>query len=274
MKTILVPTDFSNISKNAINYAVELAKLTKSKIILFHAYYVPIVTTDVMVIPPMEEIEESNLSVLKKIEKTIYKKYGKQVVVECKCKYGFPIDEINEFAKKNHVDLIVMGMHGSGELAEKLIGSTTTSLIRKSSCPVLAIDRKVKFKLIKKIALACDYEAIANTKIFDPLKEIVRLFKSHVNVINITPVDEKLPTVSKAIAGIKLEHALEDVNHTFWFAKNENVVNGINDFVREKKMDMVVMIPRKHSLLKSIFNEPETKRIAFHTKVPLLALHE
>ncbi len=274
MKTILVPTDFSNISKNAINYAVELAKLTKSKIILFHAFYVPIVTTDVMVIPPMEEIEESNLSVLKKIEKAIYKKHGKKVIVECKCKYGFPVDEINQFAKTNKVDLIVMGMHGSGELAEKLIGSTTTSLIRKSACPVLAIDRKVKFKLIKKIALACDYEAIANTKIFEPLKEIVRLFKSHVNVINITPVDEKLPPVSKAIAGIKLEHALEDVNHTFWFAKNENVVNGINDFVREKKMDLVVMIPRKHSLLKSIFNEPETKRIAFHTKVPLLALHE
>ena len=96
MKTILVPTDFSNISKNAINYAVELAKLTKSKIILFHAFYVPIVTTDVMVIPPMEEIEESNLSVLKKIEKAIYKKHGKKVIVECKCKYGFPVDEINQ----------------------------------------------------------------------------------------------------------------------------------------------------------------------------------
>jgi nucleotide-binding universal stress UspA family protein len=274
MKTILVPTDFSSISKNAINYAIELAKLTKSKIILFHAYYVPIVTTDVMVVPPMEEIEESNMSILKKIEKTIHKKYGKKIEIECKCKYGFPVDEINQAVKEYKADLVVMGMHGAGKLAEKLVGSTTTSLIRKAKCPVLAIDRHVRFKLIKKIALACDYSAIPNTAILDPLKEIVRLFKSHVNIINILPAEEKIPPVSKAISGVKLEHALEDINHTYYFAQNEDVVNGLNDFVNQKKMDLVVMIPRRHSLLNSIFNEPKTTRIAFHTKVPLLALHE
>lgn len=274
MQTILVPTDFSSVSKNAINYAVELAKLTKAKIILFHVYYVPIVTTDVMVIPPMEELEEGNMSVLKKIEKSIHKKFGKKIIIESKCKYGFPVDEINLAAKENKVDLIVMGMHGSSALSEKLVGSTTTALIRKSKCPVLAIDRHAKFKLIKKIALACDFEAIPNVTILNPLKELVRIFKSHVNVINIIPEDEKIPPIAKAVAGIKLENALEDINHTFYFAQNKDVVNGLNGFVKEKKMDMVVMIPRKHSLLKSIFNEPETKRIAFHTKVPLLALHE
>ncbi|MDO8998628.1 MAG: universal stress protein [Bacteroidota bacterium] len=274
MKTILVPTDFSKISRNAINYAVEIAKLTKSKIILFHAYYVPIVTTDVMVVPPLVEIEEGNMSVLKKIEKNIRAKHGDKVVIESKCKYGLPTDEINQFAKKNKVDLIIMGMHGSGVLSQKFIGSTTTSLIRKSKTPILVIDRRVKFKKIKKIALACDFEEIPKKSILNPLKEIVHLFKAHVNVINIVDDIKKLPTVKKAVVGIKLEHALEDINHTFYFAENKNVVEGINQFIKEKKMDMVVMIPRKHSLLKRIFNEPQTKRIAFHTNVPLLALHE
>ena len=274
MKTILVPTDFSSVSKNAINYAVELAKLTKSKIILFHVYYVPVVTTDVMVIPPMKELEEGNMSVLKKIEKGIHKKFGKKIEIECKCKYGFPVDEINDFVNKNKVDLIVIGMHGASKIVEKLIGSTTTALIRKAKCPVLAIERHVRFKLIKKIAFACDYHSIPNTSILVPLKELTRIFKSHVNIINITPEGEKMPPVKKAIKGIRLEHALEDINHTYYFAENNDVLNGLNGFVKEKKMDMVVTIPRRHSLLKSIFNEPETKRIAFHTKVPLLALHE
>ena len=274
MKTILVPTDFSSISNNATNYAVELAKFTKAKIILFHAFYVPIVTTDVIVVPPMDEIEESNMSVLKNIEKKLHKKYGKNIEIETKCKYGFPIDEINQAIKQYKADLVVMGMHGAGKFSEKFIGSTTTSLIRKSTCPILAIERHVRFKPIKKIAFACDYRAIHKTSILDPLKEIVRLFKSHVNVVNIVPKEEKMPSLDKAVSGVKLEHALEDINHTYYFAQNEDVVNGINDFVAQKKMDMVVMIPRKHSLLNSIFNEPETKRIAFHTKVPLLAIHE
>jgi len=275
MKTILAPTDFSNVSLNAIEYSVEIAKLTKAKIILFHTYHVPLVTSDFpVVLPSLEEMEKDALKELKKIEKNIFNKHGRHFKIECICKCGFLIEEIRLYLKENKTDLIIMGMQGAGYLSEKLIGSNTTSLMHESKCPVLAIDKNVKFKNIKKIALACDYKEIKNGSILEPLKEFVRLFKSHVYVLNVVRELETTPAISDAIAGIRLEHALEDVDHTFHFGENENVVEGINEFVTEKNMDMVVMIPRKHSLITRMFVEPKTKQVAFHARVPVLSIHE
>ena len=232
MKTILVPTDFSKIARNAIDYAVEIAKLTKAKLVLFHVYHVPVVPAEIPIMLPIDEMEKNTMEGLKKIEKNLYLKHGNKLVVECNCACGFPVDEINLYAKKNKIDLIVMGMEGTGYLTEKLIGNITTSLIKKAKCPVLAIDKHVKFKSVKKIALACDYTETKNKSILDPLKELAQLFKSHVYVLNVVRELKTVPTLSKAVAGIKLDHSLVGVNHSFHYAKNEDVIDGINDFKR------------------------------------------
>lgn len=272
MKTILVPTDFSKVSKNAIDYAVEIAQRMKAKLILFHVY-IPVVAADVaVVLPSLDEMGKDCMVELKKIEKSLSLKH-KGLQIECACKCGFVVNEINQFAKEKEIDLIVMGMQGAGYLSEKLVGSNTTMLMRNSKRPVLAIDKHVKFRSIKKIALACDYEDIPNKSILNPLKELTRFFKSHVYILNVVPELEVVPSAQQAVSGIKLNRAMEDVNHSFHNTENENVIDGINDFVTEGKMDMVVMIPHKHSVLKTIFNEPNTKRMAFHSHVPLLALH-
>lgn len=274
MKTILVPTDFSKIAQNAIDYAAEIAKHTKSKLILFHVYQIPIAPTEVPIIYPVDQMEKDIMEGLHKIEKQIHAKHGKNILVECQSTSGFPVEEIRLYSKKNKADLIVIGMQGAGYLTEKLIGSVTTSLIRNSKCPVLVIDKHVKFKSIKKIALACDYNEVRNKSIFSTMKEIANLFDSHVYVLNVVRELETAPAVSEAIAGIKLNHSLEDIKHSFHATKNEDVVQGINEFVDDKKIDMIVMIPRMHSILKNLFEEPHTKRMAFHTKTALLALHE
>jgi nucleotide-binding universal stress UspA family protein len=274
MKTILVPTDFSKASRNAINYAVEIAKLTKSKLVLFHVYTIPVVSLEVSVMLPVHEMEKETMNNLRRIKKNIHLKHGNKLLIECKCVWGFPVEEINLFAEKNKIDLIVMGMEGTGYLTEKVIGSITTSLIKKAKCPVLAVSKHVKFRSIKRMVLACDYTEMNNESVFDPLKEIASLFKSHVYVLNVVRELETLPSISKAVEGIRLNRTLESVDHSFHYTKSEDVVEGINDFVSEKKIDMVVMIPRVHTILQGLFHGSNTKRTAFHNQTPLLALHE
>ncbi|MFL5754095.1 MAG: universal stress protein [Bacteroidia bacterium] len=276
MKTLLVATDFSRIAQNTIEYAAEIAQLTKAKLILFHVYHVPVITAEVPVIyPTLEDLEKDRMDELKKTASGLLKKYGNSFETECVCKCGFVIEEINLFTSENKVDLIVMGMQGVGYLTEKLIGSTTTALIREAKCPVLAIGEKVKFRNIKKIVLACDYEKTENAKILEPLREIAELFKSHIYILNVFRDKEKAPEVSESVKDfISLESSLADTDHTFHYMRNDDVVNGINNFITEKNMDMVVMIPRRHSLLKSLFQEKQTRKMAFHSEVPLLALHE
>jgi nucleotide-binding universal stress UspA family protein len=275
MKTILVPTDFSEISKNAIDYAVEIAKVMPAKIVLFYAFHVPVITSEaVVIVPAMNEIRKFGIENLNALKEEINTRVGYNIVIGSHCVEGFAIDEINSYTKINSVDLIVMGMHGAGYLVEKLIGSVTTALLQESNCPVLAIDQKVKFRAPKKIVLACDYKHIKQSALV-PLKSLAALFDSHIYILNVSKERELvLDDMEEAACGLRLEHAFESTDHSFHFTTNKDVVDGINDYVSTQQIDMVVMIPRKHSVLRNIFREPNTKKIAFHTTVPVLALHE
>lgn len=274
MKTILVPTDFSDNADNAINYAAEIAKFTEAKLVLFHAFHPTLVPMDAPVIMPLEGLEKDSFARLKKIKKNILHKYGNElnIVVETKC--GFAVDEINRMIKGKKIDLVVMGMRGAGYLTEKLIGSIATILIRKTTCPVLAINENVKYTGVNKIVLACDFQKIQNKSILEPLKEFVKLFKSHLYILNVTTNLKAISLSIEILANTTFGNAFEGIDHSFHLIENEEIVDGINDFVNENKIDMVVMMPHKHSMLETIFQERNTKRMAFHTHIPLLALNE
>lgn len=277
MKTILVPTDFSKVSNNAVDYAAEIALLANAKMVLFNTYHIPVMVTEasIAVIPDLDELERGSMLALKDIEKRLVLSYGKKLQVECVSKCGFASDEISNYANEVNANLIVMGIHGAGYLAQKIIGSVTTDLMQSSSCPVLVIDEHVRYKIVKKIALACDYNETENEKTLDSLKEFARLFKAHVYVLNIErEVETLVSSAGQVVSGfIKLQNSLANVDHSFHFVTTEKVVDGINEFVEMTDVDMVAMIPKKHSILQNVFNEPNTKQMAFHSMVPLLALH-
>lgn len=275
MKTILAATDFSKASRNAVNYAAEIARKSNARLILFHSYMPPIIVSDVPVVMSLpEDVEKNALKTLRRMTSGLILKYGKNLKPELVCKYGMAVDAINTFAKERQVDLIVMGMEGSGYLEEKLVGSITTTLIAKCETPVLSIGKKIKYKAIKKIALATDYLAVGNSAVLNPLKDIAGLFKSHIYVLNVVPDTKTLPNVKQAIQGIHIENALKGCNHSFHATVNKNVAEGINEFVATNKIDMVVMIPRRHSVFKTVFKGRQTKKVAFHSSASLLTLHE
>ena len=275
MKTILVPTDFSPAAYNAIEYAAEIAKRSNARLVLFHVYNIPVMPAEAPLAMPIQEIEESAMHDLRKIKERIVSRHpGDVMLIEYECRVGFPVHEISNFAEECGADLIVMGMEGSDALTEKLIGSITTALMKDSKCPVLAIGTRVKFRSIKKIALACDYTHMDMHRTLAPLKQLAQLLKSDVYVLNVVSDMKELPTISKTIEGIKLDHALEGVNHSFHYTENKSVLQGINHFVELQNIDMVAMVPHRHGFFEKLFREPNTKQMAFHTDIPLLVLHE
>jgi nucleotide-binding universal stress UspA family protein len=273
MKTILIPTDFSESANNAIEYAVEMAKIMQAKIILFHVYNVALIPSDANIVLPLEDVEHIANMRLKKSIREIQLNHGVDLIVEYASKCGMAQEEINCFAEENQVDIIVMSTEGAGYLKEKIIGSTTTSVIKKAKCPVLSINKKVKYKAIKRIAFACDYNQANNKSSLATLENFCSIFNSELYVINVVDELEMVPTIDEAAGGIKVEHLLKNFNHSSFYIKNNDVVNGINKFVDEKEIDLVVMIPHVHTVLENLLHEPNTKRMAFHIKVPLLTLH-
>jgi hypothetical protein len=100
------------------------------------------------------------------------------------------------------------------------------------------------------------------------------MYKAHIYILNVLTKTDVRPTIEEAVAGVKLEHSVEEMDHSFHYIKNEDVVEGINTFTKNYKIDLLVMIPRKHNIFRSMFIEPITKKAAFNTKIPLLTLHE
>jgi len=274
MKTILVPTDYSDTANNALQYAVELAKFSHAKIILLHTYQIPIPTGEVpvMMISP-QDLEKDNSTRIKNLEREIISQTSGNIKIESVVRAGFVSEEVIDEAKEKNVDLIVMGITGGNKFGESLMGSSTTSVIKHSQTPILVIPKDARYKQIQKIVLAYDYNDVMKENTMKTFKEFVKLFNAKVLVLNVvSPVE--ISTYENAVAGSTIENSLKDIEHTLYFPASEDNTNEINAFADAHQCDWLVMVPHKHKFLERLFHKSNTKQMAFHTHIPLLTLHD
>jgi|SRR4051812_47675780 nucleotide-binding universal stress UspA family protein len=274
MKTILVPTDFSDAARNASEYAVAFAKEFGYKLLLCHIYHLPVISVPeepLLVLDNPKVLRRNQLESLNEEAEVLTKNFN--IPIECRVSEGFAVDEILDIEKEIQPEFIVMGMETEGAFSELIIGSIATDVIRKTKTPILLIPEKAKFKKIDKITLAYDYKLKQEVEILAPLKELVKISNATFCILNVGKVDfEK--DAEKAIASIKLENYFTDVNYSTYFTENEDFTAGVNSFIESSNTDLIAMIPHKHSFLERLFKETHTKKIAFHTNIPLLTLPE
>lgn len=273
MKTILVPTDYSKTALNAAEYAIEIAKVMKAKIILLHVFDVPVAVMDIpVVVNTYDDFEKIKKEQLKKYESELVAKHGKSVSISSILRPGFINDEIQDIVNEKKITLIVMGITGVGRLPELLIGSNVSRVIKNIDCPTITVHENIKFHPIKKIALASDYDEVEESNAFKSIIDFIKIFGAKLLLINIIdPAKES--TYKKELSGTLLEHLFDNINHTTYFRKNEDVIGGINKFVDHHHIDLLIMLPKKHTLFSRLFHESNTKKMAFHTHVPLLTIH-
>ncbi len=268
MKTILVPTDFSEAASTAAEYAVNLAKEIKASVLLLHIFHVPVPVSEVpVIIISPDELQKDNEILLKKEAECLMKKTG--VEVNYAAKMGLAVDEILEEGK--NAGLIVMGMKGAGKLSEMILGSITTDVLRKAKTPVLVIPENTVYKKPEKIVFACDYDPGTDMYAIDALKTLMKTFGSKIYIVNVKKKKEYV-SVEETMTEIKMENKLNDVEHLYYFSEKEDLAEGINEFVEEHYADMLAVIPHRYSLLERMFHRSVSKKLAFHTHVPLLAL--
>ncbi len=139
---ILVPTDFSKYSENALKYAVAFADKFGAELYLLHvvqdlAVFVPdMVTVAPPAAPAVEQITAAAQQALDRVVRE--HPFGK-LGVHTEVREGAPFYEIVRFAQEANVDLIIMGTHGRSGLAHVLLGSVAEKVVRKAPCPVLTV---------------------------------------------------------------------------------------------------------------------------------------
>jgi len=140
-KTILVPTDFSECSADALQYAVQLAAKLGARLYVMHVWQAPIAGWEGgWAIPPevTDAIEKASRDQLTTFVANA-RKDNPQLKVEALCLEGDARLSIVRRAKEFKVDLIIMGTHGRRGLSHALLGSVTENVIRNAPCAVLAV---------------------------------------------------------------------------------------------------------------------------------------
>lgn len=274
METILVPTDFSPAATNALNYAVELAKVFDAEIILVNAYPIPIVTETGLPlnsVPLMRDSAYESLETLKKDLILKHNNYG--LNIRCYAEMGIPYDVIEQAVHEYKPEMIVMGIVGeAGILKEKIIGTTATKVARQLKIPTFIIPENFKYRIIKKMAFSCDFENTEETTIPNTLKYFANLFNAEINILHITKPKEEI-SVKKANSIKFLEDSLKEIHHSTVFINDINVGKGIEDYVRNHEEDLIITNPKKHNVFHYLFNENVTKELTFHSPLPILAIH-
>src|SRR5688572_24064143 len=271
MVNILVPTDFSDLSKIAIQYAIKVANKFEGSVTLLHVIsgVVPVrgdmssrikkVEMELIsqakqdfdpVIKEAQRLNKTNNSIINKIEKG--ESFNKT---------------LKAYVKKNKFDLIVMGTRGASGVTKYVLGSNTVSVLEDSSIPVLVVPGGAEFKTFKNVVYATDLKhferevrvMLPYLKIFDSTMHVFHV------VERIKDADNLEVIVKKSLKKIDYRKSTVRID------KSKKVDEAIESFVQTLKADLVIMFTHKRNFYEKLFNRSMTKQMAFQGNVPLLA---
>ncbi|RYF88615.1 MAG: universal stress protein [Chitinophagaceae bacterium] len=278
MQTILVPTDFSLNANKALNYAAEVAKLSGAKIIIMHVTNLTHATIN------------ENVALAETLDNEVFEDANKQLdilvtatrettggPVEQQMYNGFVTDAIQEAAEENKVDIIIMGTLGNSGVREKLFGSITASLISHVHIPLLAVPLMYEWQPPKNILLAINHFK-ESPQVLQPMLKLAEVLKAPVHVSAFTNEDS-----AEAADYLQNRRDIELFCVNMQQQHPELIIvpapvyghhfeEAIKNYISNNETGLLVMITHKRNFIESIFNRSLTKKMSYHTDIPLLSI--
>ena len=276
MKRIILPTDFSDNSINAIRYAMKLFKDEECTFYLMNTYTPAIYQTEYVLHSPGQiglgdVYQTDSIDQLEELEKRLnneFKNPKHQIMTHSA--FNILVDEVVSMTENEEADLVVMGTQGASGAKEIFLGTHTVHVIKKSKCPVIAIPAEFDYEAPKSVLFPTDYEVDYNSEEMMEFLKILRLHESFVHVIHISTgyglTDLQVENRNK------FDKLLSDIPHKFYDLPGQEIIEGINNFQNEYDVQMLVMIQNKHTFLERLFIEPIIKKIGFHVSIPFMVL--
>ena len=275
MKTIIVPTDFSPTANNAMNFAAEMAMNIDASLLLLNVYQVPVSVTDMpVVVVSTDDLKKDSESKLIQSKNELAGFTSGKVKIYTETRMGDVSDELEELCKKVQPFAVIMGTNSTSGVERVLFGSTALRAIRHLTWPVIVVPPDKKYGGgIKKIGFACDFDKVIETTLVQFIRNIVKTFGAELHVLNVDH-DNKHFKPKTPEESVMLQTMLEDLNPSYHFIDNVDIEDGINEFAEKNNLDLLITIPKKHSLLDALFKHSSTKELVTHSHVPVMCVHE
>ncbi|MEM8845968.1 MAG: universal stress protein [Bacteroidota bacterium] len=256
---ILIPFDFSEASVNALEYAINFVGPNRETKIL--ALYVGVM--------PSSENEEKELKEnFRKVLDSFNAKTKNEPVLNSVS--GNFIETVLITQVNQKADLIIMGTMGDKTTDEAI--THTSKLVLEANCPVISIPYGCEIQQPKQIALVVGKEEIEDKEVLNMLLTVARTFNSKVHVLTIYKESVYAEEAVVDRTENLLEYYLEHFYTEHSFSKNEDVEQGILDYINAKNIDLLAILPRNHAVAGTPSEGRLTKLLTLHSEIPVLAL--
>jgi len=288
IKKILVPVDYSDCSRFACRYAIKIACKLGVEIKLFHTYYSPAFDLIELAgaVQTQSQLREEVTVNLEETEKETIEGFMnglKDYITECgipaiKMSYdiapGVPEDEIIHFCDGYNPDLVIMGTKGKGTGVGSIIGSVTAAVIDRITYPVLAIPEKYTFvgeENVRNLMYVTDFDESD----FQTLKRLISLtdqLNLDIHCVHIGNPDSwdkvKMEGLMKYFAEV---YGKTQVSYSF--VTQKNLLLDLDQLILEKKINILSLTAHRRSIVDKLFKKNITRKLFYHTSIPLLAFH-
>jgi nucleotide-binding universal stress UspA family protein len=277
MKQILFPTDYSEAANTAFIYALKFADSFEAELLILHVYDLPIVET-----PPLPDstqeifdiVEMNQFESFRDELPGLHKIAGEHGLGHIKIRntllYGDLVYNINKLCEEEGIDLIVMGTRGASGLKETFLGSTTASVITNAKVPVLGIPAEAEYQPITSVVFTTQYKDKDNDALRNAL-DISKKFRARLQCLYIKNDDDP-EDIDERINEWKIYYRDEAID--FFNIPGDHIEQTILDFVENQHAGLLVMRTHKRNFFESLFHRSLTKKMAYHSKIPLLVYHE
>lgn len=260
MHRIILPVDFSETSLNAARYtAGMLAGKENTVVTIYHNY---------------ETNNDADISMI--YQESLKKEFDIAGVKEIECEHdmgGDLIENISRLSKATGATLVIMGITGKSAIRQVMFGSNTLKLIDRNFCPVMIIPPDATYKGIANMAFASDFKNVEVSTPAALINAVLGIFNSKLHVINIGKenVTQLPPELNEG--KIKLKEMFQQFNPEFHFLIKNNFYDALDNFIKEKNIDVLITVPKHQSNSSSLFKSTHTKKLAYHSHIPILAAH-
>ncbi|WP_108801963.1 universal stress protein [Aquimarina sp. Aq107] len=276
MRKILIPTDFSENAMNAIRYAVELFKYEKSEFLIFHAYADEVY--DHNKLASRLDLEELKKKTLDNSDSTLAKILFELQMISPNPRhtyktlsiFGTLIDEANELVEQENIDIIIMGTKGKTDDRDITFGSNTLQVLKYVKSPVLVIPEVCKYEQPRNILFPTDYMLPYKRRELKLLSTLTKSFRSTINFLHVSKY-EKL-SIRQEDNKEFIRESLPDTEVLFHTVDDKNITKAINLFIKENKINLLVMVNSRHSYLECVLYQSTIDKIGLHIKIPFLTL--
>ncbi len=251
MNNFIVPIDFSETANNAARYAAHISTLVpNAHLILYNVFDALEYGSDSSPLGTDGEEDASRKAIvelaLESVKSDISAITSARISIVAEEGDKF-LDKLEKYVRWNNIQLIIMGLTGNTRLVQVFMGSNALNIVKRAIAPVIIVPEQTHSQSAKNVMLLTDFKDVTSTIPIASVKTILDLFKPSLHIVNVDHEHYVELTEEYKAERAKLEKQLKEYNPEFYFIRMFDFMEATNQFVVDKKIDLILTCPRKHS---------------------------